>query len=86
MVALDVGKALNPFNVERQIEGSLAMGIGSKLYEKLMMDSGKVVNADFMEYKIPGAQDISEITPLIVEAAYLRGRLAQRGWANPAWL
>jgi len=55
LVALGVGKALNPFNVERQIEGSLAMGIGSAFYEKLMLDSGKVVNANFIDYKIPGA-------------------------------
>src|SRR5512141_839658 len=43
--AHDVGKAINPLNCAAQIEGGLAMGIGSALHEELVVDnSGKVRN------------------------------------------
>ena len=81
--AHDVGKALNPLNCEQQIEGSLATGIGTALYEELVLDSGKAANASFVDYKIPRAKDIPELIPLIVEAAHREGPFGAKGLGEP---
>ncbi len=48
----DVGYPLNPKMCEQQIEGGVAMGIGSALWEEVALDKGKVLNANFGNYKI----------------------------------
>ena len=81
--AHDLGKAINPFNCEQQIEGSLATGVGTTLYEELVLDSGKAANASFVDYKIPRAKDIPIFIPLIVEAAHREGPFGAKGLGEP---
>jgi len=40
---------------EQQMEGRASMGIGSALWEEMIMDKGKVLNPNFTDYKIPTA-------------------------------
>ena len=59
VLASDVGKALNPQQVEAQDEGAAVMGIGHSLMEELILDaSGRIVNLGAMDYRIPTIQDI----------------------------
>lgn len=51
--AVDLGKAINPKTCEQQSEGAMAMGIGSALYEVTLMEQGRVLNPDFMDYLVP---------------------------------
>jgi CO/xanthine dehydrogenase Mo-binding subunit len=51
--AFDMGNPLNPKIVEGQIEGGVSIGIGTALYEKVILDKGLVINPSFMDYKIP---------------------------------
>jgi 4-hydroxybenzoyl-CoA reductase subunit alpha len=60
--------AINPMAVEGQIEGSFEFGLGQALYESLMMDKGQVVNANFMDYRIPVASDMPDMDSIIVES------------------
>ena len=66
--AQDCGFAINPQAVEGQIEGSVGFALGQALSETLMMDNGQVMNANFLDYRIPVASDIPDIDPIIVES------------------
>jgi CO/xanthine dehydrogenase Mo-binding subunit len=55
----DVGKALNPIQVEAQDEGSAMMGLGHTLMEQLILDEhGRILNLGALDYRIPTIQDI----------------------------
>jgi CO/xanthine dehydrogenase Mo-binding subunit len=56
--AHDCGTVINPRSVEGQLAGSIQMGLGYTLCEQLVMDGGKTLNADFLDYKMPGALDM----------------------------
>ncbi len=55
----DIGKALNPTQVEGQDEGSAVMGVGHTLMEHLILDDhGRIRNLGALDYRIPTIQDI----------------------------
>jgi CO/xanthine dehydrogenase Mo-binding subunit len=55
----DVGKALNPRQVEAQDEGAAMMGLGHTLMEQLILDEhGRILNLGALDYRIPTIQDI----------------------------
>jgi xanthine dehydrogenase YagR molybdenum-binding subunit len=51
---------MNPMTFRTQVFGGLTMGIGFAMTEKRLLDSqtGKMVNANFHDYKIPTAKDV----------------------------
>ncbi|MEQ8711551.1 MAG: xanthine dehydrogenase family protein molybdopterin-binding subunit [Cyclobacteriaceae bacterium] len=54
----DVGNIINPMIVDGQIHGGLAQGIGQALFEgTVYSDSGTLMNASFMDYAMPRADD-----------------------------
>jgi 4-hydroxybenzoyl-CoA reductase alpha subunit len=66
--AHDCGFAINPMSVEGQLEGSVASGgVGATLLEEHSWDGGQMLNANMLEYKVPLAVDMPQITPIIVE-------------------
>lgn len=58
--AHDVGKALNPQQVEGQLNGAFVQAQGQLLYEDLIRRDGEVVNPNFMDYKMPTSMDITK--------------------------
>ena len=59
VLAGDVGRALNPRQVEAQDEGSAIMGLGHSLMEHLVHDGhGRIVNLGALDYRIPTIKDI----------------------------
>jgi CO/xanthine dehydrogenase Mo-binding subunit len=82
--AHDVGKAINPLNCVAQIEGGLAMGIGSALHEELVVDGmGKVRNPSFLDYHLVTALDVPKMIPIIVECAEPEGPYGAKGLGEP---
>ncbi len=65
--AHDAGKAINPLAVEGQLEGSWHMGIGQAMTEQMRYENGLLLNANFLDYKIPGPLDTPEIHTNIIE-------------------
>ncbi len=54
----DIGKALNPQQVEGQDEGAAIMGLGHTLMEHLVLDGhGRIVNLGALDYRIPTIKD-----------------------------
>ena len=50
----DVGKALNPLQVEAQDEGAAIMGLGHRLMEHIILDGeGRISNLGALDYRIP---------------------------------
>ncbi|MEM2958565.1 MAG: molybdopterin cofactor-binding domain-containing protein [Candidatus Jordarchaeaceae archaeon] len=82
--AHDVGKAINPQLIEGQIQGALAMGIGTTLLEEMELDDGRVRNTSFLYYRIPTAMDVPEMIPIIVEKPHRQGPYGAKGLGEPA--
>jgi CO/xanthine dehydrogenase Mo-binding subunit len=81
--AHDVGKAINPQQVEGQIQGGTLQGVGFALIEELLLDKkGKIINPNFSTYIIPTAVDAPEIEPVIVEHEYHKGPFGAKGFGE----
>jgi CO/xanthine dehydrogenase Mo-binding subunit len=65
--ANDVGRAINPMAVEGQIEGGAQMGLGYALSEELLVKEGRVLNPNFLDYRLFTAADMPPIETIIVE-------------------
>ncbi|HKU96600.1 MAG TPA: xanthine dehydrogenase family protein molybdopterin-binding subunit [Vineibacter sp.] len=81
--AHDVGRAINPTAVEGQIAGGIVQGLGYALYEDLRFDGSNPANPTLMDYKVPGALDVPEITPIIVEHPEPSGPFGAKGIGEP---
>ncbi len=57
--AVDAGTVLNPMQLAGQIEGGIAQGIGSSLFERVVTDDeGNVLNSTLRNYRIPAFADL----------------------------
>jgi CO/xanthine dehydrogenase Mo-binding subunit len=64
----DAGKAIHPSYVEGQMQGGAAQGIGWALNEEYVYDTGgRMVNASFLDYRMPTTLDLPYIETVIVE-------------------
>ena len=80
--ANDVGRAVNPVNVEGQIEGGIQMGLGFALTEEIVRKQGQTLNPSFSDYKMPTSVDMPVVTPIIVEVPEPLGPFGARGLAE----
>jgi CO/xanthine dehydrogenase Mo-binding subunit len=79
----DVGRAINPQQVEAQIEGCLAQAIGYALTEDFRVRDGRALTPNFTTYLLPTALDVPpEIVPVILETADPNGPFGARGMAE----
>ncbi|MBX6320961.1 MAG: molybdopterin-dependent oxidoreductase [Rhodospirillaceae bacterium] len=78
--AHDVGKAINPTQVEGQIHGGIAQGLGLALMEEYVPGASENLH----DYLIPTAGDVPEIETIIVEAAEPLGPWGAKGIGEPA--
>jgi carbon-monoxide dehydrogenase large subunit len=80
VAAHDVGKAINPVTCEGQIEGGVVQGMGTTLFEEMLVgEGGDILNPSLADYKIPVAMDIPEINPIVVEEAHREGPYGAKG-------
>jgi xanthine dehydrogenase molybdenum-binding subunit len=64
----DAGKAIHPAYVEGQMQGGTAQGIGWALNEEYIYDeAGRMLNASYLDYRIPTCSDLPPIDTVIVE-------------------
>ncbi|MGO8915690.1 MAG: molybdopterin-dependent oxidoreductase [Stellaceae bacterium] len=78
--AHDVGRAINPTQVEGQIQGGVAQGLGLALMEEYI--PGRTENLH--DYLIPTIGDVPEIECLLIEAADPLGPYGAKGIGEPA--
>jgi isoquinoline 1-oxidoreductase subunit beta len=50
--AVDCGVAVNPDNIKSQMEGGIGFGLGAVLFDEITLDAGRVVQANFNDYRM----------------------------------
>ncbi|MDZ4719444.1 MAG: xanthine dehydrogenase family protein molybdopterin-binding subunit [Roseiflexaceae bacterium] len=81
--AHDVGRAINRQQVEGQIIGGLAQGLGYVLTEQFQIRDGQVRTPGFSSYLLPTVLDMpTEIVPIILELGDHNGPYGARGMAE----
>jgi aerobic carbon-monoxide dehydrogenase large subunit len=59
----DIGRVVNPMIVEGQVQGGVAQGIGQALLESAVYDDhGNLLSGSFMDYTMPRADNLPNIT------------------------
>ena len=84
IAAHDVGKAINPSNVEGQIEGGVLQGMGYALTEEIVQEGGYLKTGSLGEYMMPTSMDTPRIDSHIVEVADPDGPYGAKGVGEPA--
>jgi CO/xanthine dehydrogenase Mo-binding subunit len=86
VAAHDVGRALNPFALEQQIEGGVVMALGAVLTEELLIDSatGTPLNPNMLDYQPLTIEDFPEdIEVVLIEKPKAYGVFGAHGIGEP---
>ena len=78
----DVGRVVNPGLIRGQTYGGIVQGLGTGMMEELLLDreSGRIINASLMDYKIPTSLDVpASMETHYVETAQKDGPMGARG-------
>ena len=66
--AHDCGKVINPDQVKAQCEGNLLWSLGMVMYDRLAVENGEVLSADFVDAPIPTMADMPQIETVLVDS------------------
>jgi len=80
----DIGRAINPKNVEGQIEGGTVQGIGMALMEEQVIKDGITINPDLTGYLIPTSMDTPQFITRLIEHEDSGGPFGAKGIGEPA--
>ena len=80
--AHDVGKAINPKVIEGQVHGGVVWGIGYALMEEFVIEKGINKTDTLHKYRMPTANHVPEIIPVIIEVAHPFGPQGAKGFAE----
>ncbi|MGE3175220.1 MAG: xanthine dehydrogenase family protein molybdopterin-binding subunit [Planctomycetota bacterium] len=86
MLALqDCGIVIARKAAESQVLGAMIQGIGYALHEQRILDraSGRMLNGDFLRYKIPGPADMPEMECLLQSVANGHSNTSAAGIGEP---
>jgi CO/xanthine dehydrogenase Mo-binding subunit len=83
----EVGKAINPQQIEGQIEGAIVQASGYTILENFIQEEGETVTRHLSTYLIPTVLDIPmRVDSLILENADPRGPWGARGMAEMPYI
>ena len=71
--AHDCGRALNPVNVEGQVEGSAYMGYGEIVVEEQIFRGGLHKKPSLLDYKLPTSLDTPQLETILIESVDSEG-------------
>ncbi len=75
----EFGKAIHPVLAAGQIEGGTAQSVGHALLEEVVMQDGRMANAQLTNYTVPTTLDTPEIETVILENPYKHGPFGAKG-------
>ena len=81
----DSGKLINPKLAEAQVHGGMSMGLGYALSEEMKYDpkTGRLLNGNLLDYKLPTALDHPELHALFVETEDPSGPFGNKALGEP---
>ena len=81
----DSGRLINPQLAEAQVHGGMSMGLGYALSEEMKLDpkTGRLLNGNLLDYKLPTAMDHPELTALFVETDDPSGPFGNKALGEP---
>jgi aerobic carbon-monoxide dehydrogenase large subunit len=80
VVVHDCGRVINPLIVDGQIHGGVALGIGGAFYERIIFDdAGQLLTGSYMDYLLPTAAEIPNITTVHFESRSPHNPLGVKG-------
>ena len=80
VIAQDVGRAINPAEIEGQLHGGATQGLGWALREAMVYDDqGQLLTGTFLDYALPVAPDIPVFETIIIEVPSADGPYGARG-------
>ena len=80
----DVGRAINPPEVEGQIHGGATQALGRALGEQLVYDGdGQLRTGSFLDYELPAVDQIPDIDVTLIEVPSPVGPLGAKGVGEP---
>lgn len=82
--AHDVGRVVNPQQVEGQIEGAVVMALGHALMEDYVQVDGHTTTPGFAKYILPTALDVPHITSVLISEPDPKTPLGVKGIGEPA--
>ena len=78
--AVNVGKAVNPVSVHKQIEGGLGMELGPTLFERLVWDDdGQLLTSSLLDYPLPTMSTMPGYETVLVEPGFPGGPYGAKG-------
>lgn len=82
--AHDVGRVVNPQQVEGQIEGGVVMAVGHALMEDYIQVDGQTTTPGLAKYILPTALDVPQITSVLIGEPDPKTPLGVKGIGEPA--
>jgi CO/xanthine dehydrogenase Mo-binding subunit len=80
----DVGRAINPPEIQGQIHGGAVQGLGRALGEQLHYDDeGQLRTGSFLDYELPTADQVPDIDVRLIEVPSAVGPLGAKGVGEP---
>ncbi|MBI3089729.1 MAG: xanthine dehydrogenase family protein molybdopterin-binding subunit [Candidatus Tectomicrobia bacterium] len=83
VAAHDVGRAINPVGIEGQIHGAVTLALGQAFSEQLVFQQGRLMNPNFLDYRMPTALETPHIETIIIEAADEESAYGVKGVGEP---
>jgi len=75
----EAGRVLHPVLAAGQIEGGIAQAVGFALYEKVVLQDGRMANNQMTNYIIPTAEDVPPIHVYFEELPFQHGGFGAKG-------
>jgi len=75
----EAGRVLHPVLAAGQIEGGIAQAIGYALYEKVVLENGRMANNQMTNYIMPTAEDVPPIHVYFEEIPFRYGGFGAKG-------
>jgi CO/xanthine dehydrogenase Mo-binding subunit len=66
VLALNCGHAVNPGQIEAQVQGSVAFGLTAALYGEMPVENGRMTNLNFDSYEIMRLAEMPKVETVIV--------------------
>jgi isoquinoline 1-oxidoreductase beta subunit len=81
VVAVDLGRMVNPNIVKQQLESNIVFGLQVALYGNITLENGRVQQTNFHQYKLPRMSETPKIELHIVQSTEKPGGIGEPGMA-----